>query len=38
MTLSLGEHRSRAVIRWCRETRRTLLSLSGRPSRKATSP
>ena len=29
MTLSYGENRSRAVIRWCRETRRALQGVSG---------
>jgi DNA-binding PadR family transcriptional regulator len=36
MTLSYGEHHSRAVIRWCRETRRALERASGPTSRKAT--
>ena len=35
ITLSYGEHRSRSVIRWCRETRRALESLAGQAKRKA---
>jgi hypothetical protein len=27
MTLSYGEHRSRAILRWARETQKTLRSL-----------
>jgi DNA-binding PadR family transcriptional regulator len=36
MTLSYGESHCRAVIRWCRETRRALQSVSGPTSGKAT--
>ena len=35
MTLSYGEHRSRAVLRWCRETREALRALAPRSARKA---
>ncbi|HYR51435.1 MAG TPA: PadR family transcriptional regulator [Candidatus Dormibacteraeota bacterium] len=29
MTVSFGEHRARSLIRWCRETRKSLLVLKG---------
>ena len=31
MTLSYGEHRSRGMVRWCRETRRALKALAHAP-------
>jgi len=34
MTLSYGEHRSRSLIRWCRETRRALTALAAHAPRK----
>ena len=34
MTLSYGEHRSRTLIRWCRETRRALRALAAHAPRK----
>jgi len=34
MTLSYGEHRSRSLIRWCRETRRALKALAAHAPRK----
>ena len=37
MTLSFGEHRARGLIRWCRETRRSLLALKG-AARKESAP
>jgi len=34
MTLSYGEHRSRSLIRWCRETSRALKALAAQAPRK----
>jgi DNA-binding PadR family transcriptional regulator len=34
MTLSYGEHRSRSMIRWCRETRSALTALAAHAPRK----
>jgi DNA-binding PadR family transcriptional regulator len=34
MTVSYGEHRSRSVVRWCRETRKALQPLKGDAARK----
>jgi DNA-binding PadR family transcriptional regulator len=34
MTVSYGEHRSRSLIRWCRETRKALQALDGNAVRK----
>jgi len=34
MTLSYGEHRSRSLIRWCRETSRALKALAAQTPRK----
>ena len=33
MTLSYGEHRSRSVVRWCREARRALAAMADRSPR-----
>ena len=35
MTLSYGEHRSRAMLRWCAETRRALRAMATPTARKA---
>ncbi len=36
MTLSYGEHRSKSMVRWCRETRRALKGLAAHTPRKGT--